>query len=64
MTLDEYKALKQKERAKVNYQERHIEGDEVQWKNTAVLKKEEDEFFSGTRVSESKHNFQLPVYIK
>ena len=50
MTLDEYRALKEKTRAKVELNQRKVDGKEG-WKDTVELKKEETEFFSGTRVS-------------
>ena len=50
MTLDEYRALKEKTRAKVELHQRKVEGKEG-WRDTVELKKEEAEFFSGTRVS-------------
>ena len=50
MTLDEYRAMKEKTRAKVELNHRKVDGKEG-WKNAVELKKEETEFFSGTRVS-------------
>lgn len=50
MTLDEYRAMKEKTRAKVELNHRKVDG-KGEWKNAVELKKEETEFFSGTRVS-------------
>ena len=53
MTLDEYKAMKEKTRAKTDFKERKAGEDEdnAQWKNTVPLKKDESCLFAGTRVS-------------
>lgn len=50
MTLDEYRAMKEKTRAKVELNQRKVDGKEG-WKDAVELKKEDAEFFSGTRVS-------------
>ena len=64
MTLDEWKAMQDKERAKVEFNIRKPnEGADSQWKKGYVLHKSKSEDVSNNSIHHSLSAFQLPVWV-